>query len=81
MATLETVLNQALKLSTLDKVRLIERVTPEIEQEITVFQGQATRSYPSLWGLCRDAGPAPSAADIDQVREEFLVDFPREDIA
>lgn len=34
MATLEAVVAQAFQLSTLDKVRLIERVTPRIEEEI-----------------------------------------------
>jgi hypothetical protein len=35
----------------------------------------------SLYGLCADLGPAPSAEDIDEVRREMWANFPREDIA
>ena len=34
----------------------------------------------SLWGLCADLGPAPSAEEIDKVRREEWANFPREDI-
>jgi len=78
MATLEAVLAQAFELSTLDKLRLIEKVTPRIEEEIRTTQAQPARR--SLWGVCRDLGPAPSAEDIDQARQEAWADFPRNDI-
>ena len=81
MADLEAVLNQVLGLSTLDKVRLIERMTPKIEQEIAASQQQPIGPYRSLWGICRDFGPALSSEDIDEVREELLAAFPRDDIA
>jgi hypothetical protein len=67
MATLEMVLNQAFQLSTLDKVRLIEKVTPKIEQELVGAQAKPGRS---LWGVCRDLGPAPSAEEMDEARRE-----------
>jgi len=34
----------------------------------------------SLWGICADLGQAPSAEDIDQVRQEIGLGFEREDI-
>ena len=75
--TLEEVLSLVKQLSLMDKVRLIERVAPEITRDLI-----ATRSVPrqSLWGLCSDLGTAPSVADIDQARQEEWASFPREDI-
>jgi hypothetical protein len=75
LVTLEQVLSLARQLPSLDKVRLIERIAPDIERDIR--QGQPLRS---LLGLCADLGPAPSAEDIDEVRREMWDNFPREDI-
>ncbi len=80
MATLEAALAQAFQLSTLDKVRLIEKVTPKIEEEIQSREAQPAKAYRSLWGLCRGLGSAPSAEDIDQVRREMWAGFPRDDV-
>jgi hypothetical protein len=80
MVTLEAVLAQAFELNTLDKLRLIENVTPKIEEEVRRAQSQPARAYPSLWGICRGLGLAPSAEDIDQARRETWADFPRDDI-
>jgi hypothetical protein len=75
--TLEEVLSLVKQLSLVDKVRLIERVAPEIERDLI-----ANRPVPrrSLWGLCADLGVVPSAAEIDQARREEWARFPREDI-
>jgi hypothetical protein len=77
IVTLEEVLDLVKQLSALDKARLIERIVPDIERELMV-----TRPAPrkSLWGLCADLGPAPSAEEIDQARREEWANFPREDI-
>jgi hypothetical protein len=75
--TLEEVLSLVKQLSLVDKVRLIERVAPEIERDLIVRQTLPRRS---LWGLCADLGQAPSAADVDQVRQDEWARFPREDI-
>lgn len=75
--TLEDVLSLVKRLSLVDKVRLIERVAPEIERDLTVTRPLSRRS---LWGLCADLGTAPATADIDQVRREEWANFPREDI-
>lgn len=41
-----------------------------------------TKNTPSqsLWGVCADLGQAPSAEEIDAIRNEEWATFPREDI-
>jgi hypothetical protein len=75
--TLEEALDLVKQLSPVDKARLIERIVPDIEREL-----KAARPAPrkSLWGLCADLGPGPSAQEIDQARREEWANFPREDI-
>ncbi len=75
--TLETVLEVVRRLSPRDKIRLIEQVASDMGREFTQFRPGPKRS---LWGLCADLGPAPSAAEIDQARQEEWSDFPREDL-
>lgn len=75
--TLEDVLDLVKRLSLVDKVRLIERVAPQIERELATVQPSPRKS---LYGLCADLGPAPSADDIDTARREEWANFPREDI-
>jgi hypothetical protein len=77
VVTLEEALALVKQLSPLDKARLIERIVPDIEREL-----KTARSTPrkSLWGLCADLGPPPSAKEIDQARREEWANFPREDI-
>jgi hypothetical protein len=77
--TLEEVVSYARKLPPLEKIRLIELIAPEIEQDL---REGLHRKGPrrSLLGLCADLGPAPSAEDIDEVRREMWANFPREDI-
>jgi hypothetical protein len=73
---LEEVLGFVKQLSLVDKVRLIERLAPEIERDL-----ETTLNIPkrSLWGICADLGNAPSAAEIDQTRQEVWANFPRDD--
>ena len=75
--TLQDVVELAGRLSLLDKVRLIERITPEIERGM-----ESTLPTPkrSLWGVCAHLGPALSAEDINEARGEVQVNFPRKDI-
>jgi hypothetical protein len=75
--TLKQVLDLVSQLSLLDKVRLIEWVAPQIEQELTITLPSPRKS---LYGLCADLGPAPSAEDIDRARQEEWANFPREDV-
>jgi len=76
-ATLEQVVSLAKQLPPVEKIRLIERMAPEIERDML---GQRLPRRKSLLGLCADLGPAPSTEDIDEIRREMWADFPREDI-
>jgi len=76
-ATLEQVVSLARQLPPVEKIRLIERLVPEIERDML---GQRPPRRKSLLGLCADLGPAPSAEDIVEIRHEMWADFPREDI-
>jgi len=73
--TLEQVIFLARQLSPLEKIRLIERIAPEIEQDM-----RRQRPLRSLLGLCADLGSAPSSEEIDEIRRKMWADFPREDI-
>jgi hypothetical protein len=75
-ATLEQVVSLARQLRPVEKIRLIERMVPEIERDML---GQRPLKRKSLLGLCADLGPAPSPEDIDEIRHEMWADFPRED--
>ena len=77
VVTLERALELVKQLSPIDKVRLIERIALEIRRDQMVGPPVPRKS---LWGLCADLGPAPSAEDIDHVRKEEWGRFPREDI-
>jgi hypothetical protein len=72
VVTLEEALGLVKRLSPLDKARLIERIVPDIERELATAQSAPRKS---LWGLCADLGPAPSAEDIDQARQEEWANF------
>lgn len=74
---LDEVMTLATHLSALDKVRLIEGLAPQIEQDLIALRSTPLRP---LLGLCADLGPAPSAQDIDAVRSEAWAGFPREDV-
>lgn len=74
--TLEVVLNLAKQLNLIDKVRLIERVTPQIEQELAKQTLPIQRK--SLRGLWR--GIDITESDIAEVRSQMWGDFPRKDI-
>lgn len=74
-AKLEKVLHLASKLTVIEKLKLIEAVTPQIEMAITPH-----RPKKSLYGLWADLGEGPSAESIDQARSEVWASFPREDV-
>lgn len=72
---LRRILELTQDLSLLDKVRLVERMMPQIEHELA---GATKAPKKSLLGICKDLGPAPSAETIDEVRREVWRNFPRE---
>jgi hypothetical protein len=75
--TLDEVFRLARQLSPIDKVRLIERVAPELEHDLV--RGSGDRQL-SLLGLLRDLGPAPTAREIDEARQEAWSMFPRDNV-
>ena len=74
---LQEVIQLAKELSPIDKVRLIQQLTPDLERELAQQKPQQIKS---LWGLCKDLGTAPSAEEIDRSRSEEWGNFPREDV-
>ncbi len=75
--TFEEILKLVEQLTPLEKVRLIERVAPDIERELAT--GERKPSV-SLLGTLKDLGPAPTTEEIDESRREMLANFPRDDI-
>jgi len=73
----DDLVEQALNLSPLEKVRLMERLVVTLETDL---KKQDKRPLDTLHGLCADLGSAPSAEEIDEVRREVWRNFPREDI-
>ena len=75
--TLQEVLQLAKQLTPIDKVRLIQQLTPDLERELSQIKPEPKKS---LLGLCVDLGKAPSETEIDRTRNEVWSSFPREDI-
>ena len=73
--TLDQVLDLARRLSSEDKLRLIERLAPQVLQ---AFHPTPPHPSTSLDGILADLGPAPSLEDIAEVRHEMSSNFPRE---
>lgn len=73
--TLDDILKLAEQLSPVDKVRLIERVAPQVE---AALQADRELSRQSLRGLWRGVGL--SADDIEDARREAWATFPRNDV-
>ncbi len=72
--TLDYVLKLTEQLSPLDKVRLIERVAPQLERDLQANDGPR-RSLRGLW-----KGVDISAEDISEIRREMWANFPRTDV-
>ena len=73
--SLNEVLRLAQKLPLADKVRLIERIAPQIQRELRSPPGQPRKSLRGLW-----RGLDITEEDIDQARREMWGNFPRENI-
>jgi hypothetical protein len=74
-ATLDEIMDLVQQLSPLEKVRLIERVAPQIERDLQKAQGTPHISLRGIW-----QGLDITAEDIDDLRREMWADFPRKDI-
>ncbi len=75
--TLETIIQQAKQLTPWEKMRLIQAISPDIEKALIQTEKKPKRS---LLGICADLGQAPSAEEIDEIRQEIWSKFEREDI-
>jgi hypothetical protein len=73
--TIDQVLEMTKQLSVLDKVRLIEQITPQITRDLKTIR---TKSRKSLRGLWR--GTNITSAEIDEARRELWNNFPRNDL-
>ncbi|MBI1281790.1 MAG: hypothetical protein GC179_26940 [Anaerolineaceae bacterium] len=76
MTHVDLLVEQAKTLSAREKAELVARVSELLQTEIP----EPTRKRTPLRGILADLGPAPSAEDIDEVRQEVWKNFPREDI-
>jgi hypothetical protein len=74
ITTLDDVLALARQLTPSDKVRLIERLAPEIERALERKPAAPVRSLRGLW-----RGIDVTEADTARVRHQMLGQFPRED--
>ena len=73
--TLEEILQLAQQLSPVDKVRLIEEITPQIKRELAKGEAKPRKSLRGLW-----RGLDITADNITEMRQEVWHNFPREDI-
>ncbi len=76
--TLEEATDLALRLSPIDKLRLVERLAATLEQELA--KEEPSKPLKSMYGLLAHLGPAPSEEDIAEARKEMWGNFPREDL-
>ncbi|MGB3206330.1 MAG: hypothetical protein WBB28_15175 [Crinalium sp.] len=75
--TLEQIIEQAKQLTPREKMRLIQAISPDIQEALIKPEIKPRRS---LLGICANLGEAPSAEEIDQIRQEIWSNFEREDI-
>ena len=64
--TLEKVLNLAKQLSPLDRIRLIEQITPQLKRDLVVVPSQPRKSLRGIW-----KGIDISEADLAEVKAEM----------
>lgn len=73
--TVDEIVALAGQLSTLDKVRLIERLVPQIAEVLQIESDQPRMSLRGLW-----RGGTLTTEEIDEARKEVWRNFPSEDI-
>lgn len=73
--SLKDAVELALKLSPVDKVRLVEQVMATLEHDLSQQQKTPKRSLLGIW-----SDVSITDADIDEARSELWSDFPRDDI-
>ena len=73
--TLDDVLGLVEQLSAIDKVRLIERLAPQIEHALELTPQTPRKSLRGIW-----KGAGITDEDIAELRQEMWTGFPRDDI-
>ena len=76
-AILNHVRELAMSLSPEEQLALISDLVAKLQGKYAPPEKKPSRS---LWGALKDLGPAPSAEEIDEARQEAWANFPREDI-
>lgn len=71
----DEVIKLASELPLIDKVRLIERIAPQIQRELSVTNPGPRKSLRGMW-----RGLDITDEDIRNIRREMWGNFPREDI-
>ncbi|MHB8624984.1 MAG: hypothetical protein ACYDBJ_09305 [Aggregatilineales bacterium] len=73
---LDEVVAAALRLSPVEKVRLVERVVSTLESDVIIPEQKPLETFK---GILAHLGPGPSDEDIAEARREMMRNFPRED--
>jgi hypothetical protein len=73
--TFNEILDLVQLLSPVEKVRLIERIAPQLERDLQKAHGIPRTSLRGLWH-----GLEITSEDITEIRREMWERFPREDI-
>ncbi len=77
LADFDEVVAAALRLSPVEKVRLVERVVSTLESDVVRTDKTPLETFE---GVLAHLGPGPTDEDIAEVRREMMRNFPREDI-
>jgi hypothetical protein len=77
LASLDEIVAAALRLSPIEKVRLVERVVSTLESDVAASEKKPLQTFE---GALAHLGPGPTDEDIAEVRREMMKNFPREDI-
>jgi hypothetical protein len=75
--TIQQIVKLVRTLPTYEQCELVKLIATEIQ---AVNHNPVSPSpLQSAYGICADLQPAPSSADIAEVRQEIFHEFPRED--
>lgn len=77
--TIEQIMNLAQTLGPPEQANLISRLASAMEKNVAGSTRKQPTPRRSLHGVLADFGPAPSAEDIDEARQEMWGNFPRDD--
>ncbi len=79
LTDLDEIVAAALRLSPVEKVRLVERVVSTLESDVVAVAASEKKPLKTFKGILAHLGPGPSDEDIEEARREMMKNFPRED--